>query len=107
MPRSMSEAQESAQLLAGLEMPRIVLEPLFHGVEVSGSVGGVVNFTPYDACLEKVVIKWQLNLGMDHLALKSFSISPNSEAVAYSERVLANELLQDMVRKQFVVVFNC
>ena len=69
----MSEAQEAAQLLAGTELPRIVLEPLFHGVEFSGSVGGVVNFTPYDAFLEKVCVKWQLTLGMDHLALKQMN----------------------------------
>lgn len=104
MPRSMSEAQEAAQLLAGTELPRIVLEPLFHGVEFSGSVGGVVNFTPYDAFLEKVRVKWQLTLGMDHLALKTLSISPNTEAVAFSERIMANELLQDMMVEN---TFNC
>ena len=88
----MSEVQESAQLLAGEKLPQIVLEPIFQGLEINASVSGVVNLTPYDGFLEKVVAKWQQNNGMEALALKSFSIGSNTDAVLYSERVLCNML---------------
>ena len=91
----MSEVQESAQLLAGEKLPQIVLEPIFQGLEINASVSGVVNLTPYDGFLEKVVVKWQQNNGMEALALKSFSIGSNSDAVLYSERILCNMLLEE------------
>ena len=91
----MSEFQESAQLLAGEQLPEIVLEPLIQGVEISGSEIGVINFTPYDACLEKVAVHWQRKRGNEQPVLKTFSIGVNTDAVMFSERVLCNELLQD------------
>ena len=91
----MSEVQESAQLLAGEKLPQIVLEPLFHGLEINASVCGVVNLTPYDGFLEKVAVKWQLNNGMDAFALRSFSVGSNTDAVLYSERILCNLLLEE------------
>ncbi|CAJ1387015.1 unnamed protein product [Effrenium voratum] len=92
---SLSEAQESAQLLAGQEMPRFILEALLHELPISSKVCGVVNFTPYDGHLEHVCAHWRADHGTGSFLLKSFSISPNVDAVTFSERVLLNELLKD------------
>ena len=100
--RSMSEVQESAQLLAGEQLPRIVLKPLFQGLEISASVSGVVNLTPYDAFVEKVVVKWQQTYGMEALAMKSFSVGSSTDAVLYSERIVCNMLLEERV-----LVYEC
>lgn len=95
LPRSMSEAQESAQLLAGPELPTIVLESILHGSTFSGNSCGIVNLTPYDGHLERVCTKWKLSHGQDALTLRSFSLGINIDHVSYSERVVANDLLQD------------
>lgn len=94
-PRSLSEAQESAQLLSGPQLPTIVLEPLVQNVEVEGRVIGVVNYTPYDGHLEKVCHSWQRVHGDDSPSFRSFSFGPNADAVAFSEKVIAMELLQE------------
>ena len=103
-PRSMSEAQESAQLLAGQELPRIVLEPLLQGIEISGSEIGILNYTPYDGYLEKACVNWQKRLGMDAYMLKSFSFGSNTDAVMFSERVVCNELLQERSQKNSAII---
>ena len=91
----MSEAQESAQLLAGPELPTIVLESILHGSTFSGNSCGIVNLAPYDGHLERVCTKWKLSHGQDALTLRSFSLGINIDHVSYSERVVANDLLQD------------
>ena len=93
--RSLSEVQESAQLLAGPMLPTVVLEPLLTNVENSGNLIGVVNFTPYDAHLERVCLRWKTTHDLAAPDIRTFSIGSNSDAVAYSERVLGHELLQD------------
>ena len=94
--RSMSEAQESAQLLAGPELPTVVLEALLENSSFSGKVCGIVNLAPYDGHLEKVCVKWKLNHGADSIALRSMSLGLNVEHVSFSERIITNDLLQDL-----------
>ena len=88
--------QESAQLLSGPDLASVVLQPLLHGVPIPSKTCGLLNMTPYDAHVEKVCMKWQAHHGMDAVAFKTFSSSPHTEAVLFSERLLATHLLQDI-----------
>lgn len=91
----MSECHESAQLLAGPELPTVVLEALLSGSTFSGKTVAVVNLSPYDGHLERVALKWKMTHGEDAHTLRSFSLGMNIDHVSYSERVVANQLLQD------------
>jgi hypothetical protein len=103
--RSMSDVQESAQILAGQQLPTAVLSSILHGADLAAKLVGVVNLTPYDAHLESTCVHWQHNHGSDHPLLKSFSISDGADEVLFSERVLANQLLQDWsIKKQMLMV---
>ena len=103
--RSMSDVQESAQILAGQQLPTAVLSSILHGADLAAKLVGVVNLTPYDAHLESTCVHWQQNHGSDHPLLKSFSVSDGADEVLFSERVLANQLLQDWsIKKQMLMV---
>ena len=63
--RSLSDVQESAQLLTGAEMPDSVPRSVLGNLgktKLSGAV--VVNATPYDGWLEKVCLNWMDKNGM-------------------------------------------
>lgn len=102
----MSDAQESAQLLAGSEMPTAVLESLLKGADFTGRICGVCNFTPYDGHLERVCMRWQVEYGQDALELRSFSMGAYADAVAFSERLLGNELLQEREKHPAILCLN-
>ena len=87
--RSLSEVQESAQLLTGTDFPNAVLSSLLGKVTTPSAL--VINATPYDGCLESTLLTWhQFNeLKMDFL-----SISRNVTIVEYVEKKIAFQLLQ-------------
>lgn len=93
--RSLSDVQESAQMLAGPGMPTIVLQSVLAGLQGHAGVVGVINMSPYDSHLEKVCVHWKLEHGNDSPQLKCFSISDQAEEVLFSERLLTHQLLQD------------
>ncbi|CAK9029592.1 unnamed protein product [Durusdinium trenchii] len=88
--RSLSEAQEAAQILSGPDVPRALLEALLAKVSVSNLA--VVNATPYDGWLERTCLKWHL----DHEAFKVVHLSLTKQPVLtdYVQKVLALELMQ-------------
>ena len=88
--RSLSEVQESAQLLTGTDFPNAVLSSLLGKVTTPSAL--VINAAPYDGCLESTLLTWhQFNeLKMDFL-----SISRNVTIVEYVEKKIAFSLLQD------------
>ena len=88
--RSLSEAQEAAQILSGPDVPRALLEALLAKVSVSNLA--VVNATPYDGWLERTCLKWHL----DHEAFKVVHLSLTMQPVLtdYVQKVLALELMQ-------------
>lgn len=83
-------------MLAGSEMPTVVLLSILTGFEGKGNTVGVVNLTPYDGHLESVCVHWRLKHGEDQPILRSFSLGDNADEVLFSERVVANQLLQEI-----------
>ena len=90
-------------MLAGDALPTAVLESILQGAELAGRLVGVVNLTPYESHLESVVVHWQVHHGQDAPSLRSFSISPEACEDLFSERVLANQLLQDHLERSYKV----
>lgn len=104
--RSLSDVQEAAQLLAGLAMPSTVLEALLNGVTTPGNLVGLVNLTPYDSYVEQVCVHWQRDHGRAAMQLRSFSTSDQTDSVMFSERVLAQKLLQDKLDERVLDIIT-
>ncbi|CAK9038704.1 Uncharacterized protein SCF082_LOCUS22731, partial [Durusdinium trenchii] len=94
--KSMSDVQESAQMLAGEDLPKTIIESVLAGFERPANLVGIVNVTPYDAHLESVAVHWQIAHGKDSPLVRSFSISDQCEEVLFSQRRLGNKLLQEL-----------
>ena len=94
--RSLSDVQESAQYLAGEEMPLNLLGCLLAKTEVQlkGGTCIVVNLTTYDGWLEKVCKK--LSCESNSLKFKTLSFSKTLATTQYVERVLAMQLMEDL-----------
>lgn len=85
--RALSECQEKAQLLTGLQMPRSVLTVLINGTLEPVEYVGVLNLSPYDACLEKVVLNWSTeNPGQP---MRGVSVCTDVDVANYCEKVVA------------------
>lgn len=93
MPRSLSDAQESAQLLTGLDLPFSCLSSLIQGAEIKGHVG-LINLSPYDGCLESACARWHLR-GGNTTKIRTFTIGFDLEPMAFSEKVLGTTFMQD------------
>ena len=91
--RSLSEGQESAQFLAGDQLPEQVVGSLFAKTTVSGLVG-LVNLSPYDCWLESSAMKWGRKTCGETI-IASLSLSKNLMVSSYCERSLALQLMQD------------
>lgn len=100
--RSLSDVQESAQYLAGEDMPTNLLGCLLAKTEVQSKSGSctVVNLTTYDGWLEKVCKR--LSCESNSLKFKTLSFSKNLATSQYVERVLAMQLMEDLW-KSFLV----
>lgn len=94
--RSLSDVQESAQYLAGEDMPTNLLGCLLAKTEVQSKSGSciVVNLTTYDGWLEKVCKR--LSCESNNLKIKTLSFSKNLATSQYVERVLAMQLMEDL-----------
>ncbi|CAK9072621.1 unnamed protein product [Durusdinium trenchii] len=91
----MSEFQESAQFLAGPDLPKQVLSGLFNKSELPSSYVGLINLTPYDTWVEQTCLRWEAN---NDIKIRSLSVSKNITTIEYCQRVLAIKLLEDCAR---------
>ncbi|CAK9059815.1 unnamed protein product [Durusdinium trenchii] len=91
--RSLSQCQESAQLLCGHQLPEQVLNALIGKTDICGCVG-VVNLSPYDTWLERSCLKWGKKSGGE-IIMPTLSLSKNLTVLSYSERSFALQLMQD------------
>ncbi|CAK9037139.1 unnamed protein product [Durusdinium trenchii] len=55
--RSLSEYQETAQYLSGPSFPEAILQSITSKAKLPSKVLGVINCTPYDACLERACMQ--------------------------------------------------
>lgn len=55
--RSLSEYQETAQYLSGLDFPEAILNSLLLKAQLPSKTVGVVNCTPYDSWLERACLR--------------------------------------------------
>lgn len=94
--RSLSEFQESAQLLSGPAVPSALLEACLSKVKVGACT--VVNATPYDAWLERTCIDYEFP--MAHV---SVSLTPST--VDYVAKVLALRLMEVRFSNKYLKVF--
>ncbi len=83
-------------MLAGSEMPTAVIQSVLTGFQGKGNMVGVVNLTPYDGHMESVCVHWKQKHGQDEPILRCFSYGDNPEEVLFSERLVANQLLQEI-----------
>ena len=92
LPRALSECQEKAQLLTGTGLCKVVLEALISGACDPGEHVGVLNLSPYDACLEKVCLGWSL----DHVGqrMTCVSMSTDVDVATYCEKLVALYLFE-------------
>eukprot|EP00435_Cladocopium_sp_Y103_P053866 s10_g17.t1 len=93
---SLSDVQESAQMLAGPEFPTKVLQACLQGLQGQSKTVGIVNLTPYDAHLESVCIHWNLQHGLDSPQMTT--LSDQNEEVLFSERLLAQQMMKALPR---------
>ena len=87
--RSLSDVQESAQLLTGLDFPNQVLSTVLGKLNVTQGV--IINTTPYDGCLESAVMVWHKN---NDMKLDYLSVSRVPGIIEYVEKKIALQLLQ-------------
>lgn len=85
--------QESAQYLAGEDLPLQVIAALLRKTDIKGTVM-LINLSPYDAWLEKVAMDTPKRTD-NAFKMPTLSVSKCSTAVSYSERCIALNLLQD------------
>lgn len=91
--RSLSDVQETAQLLCGEDMPNMVLSNLLAGSD-TGEVIGVLNLTPYDSALEMALLKKrQTDPGRKW---ESLSLSTDLTTLSFAETTSAMFLMEDM-----------
>ncbi|CAL1132158.1 unnamed protein product [Cladocopium goreaui] len=87
--RSLSDVQESAQLLAGSDFPNAVLTSVLG--KLTATAGMLVNVTPYDGCLETCLMKWHEDNGM---MIDYLSVSRSVGIIEYVEKKIGFHLLQ-------------
>lgn len=94
--RSLSEAQESAQMLTGLDMPNSVLYSLLTNAKLPAGNVGVVNLSPYDGCLETCCSKYHLkDEANSERRFLTLSVGFDMEPLTFSERLLGIHFMQD------------
>ncbi len=97
--RSLSVFQESAQFLAGSEVPEVLLQSLFNKVDFpERAVIGLFNLTPYDTWLETVAHLWPKK--QPSQVMPVISLSKSLPIVEYCQRSIALRLLEDSSIKQ-------
>ncbi len=93
--RSLSPFQESAQYLAGPDAPEQLLSALLKvKTDLSKSVIGLINLSPYDCWVELGAYRWNKTHG-DGIRMPSLSLSKSLQTVEYCQRSIALKLLQD------------
>ena len=95
--RSMSDAQESGQLLSGSDLPNTILDSLLNGAQLSQGTIGLVNLSPYDGCVEAAAARYHMREGCEAFHLRSLSIGFDMEPLVYSEKILGVSFLQDSI----------
>ncbi|CAK9002335.1 unnamed protein product [Durusdinium trenchii] len=90
--RSLSDVQETAQLLAGEALPQSVIASLLKGSEAHSLIG-VVNLTPYEGNLELSMIKSSIEKQMH--TFRSLSLSTDLTLIQHCERECAMFLFED------------
>lgn len=100
-PRALSDYQEKAQLLTGLCVPQAVLEGLIAGACDPGEHVGVVNLSPYDACVEKTCLGWHIETPGQRMTC--LALSTDMDVANYSEKLVAMYLFEDGNFKLFTV----
>ena len=90
--RSLSDVQESAQFLAGEQLPATLIGGLLAKSKADGvaTVMGLINLTPYEGWVEKACKK-----GIAALKFKTLSVTRNLSTAQFVEKTLALELLED------------
>jgi hypothetical protein len=90
--RSLSDVQESAQFLAGEQLPATLVGGLLAKSKADGvaNIMGLINLTPYEGWVEKACKK-----GISGLKFKTLSVTKNLSTAQFVEKTLALELLQD------------
>lgn len=85
--------QESAQFLAGPQLPDQVLSALLGKTGLKGLVP-IIHLSPYDTWLESSAMQWGKKSNGETL-MPILPISNNPTVVSYCERSIALQLLQD------------
>ncbi|CAK9109979.1 Uncharacterized protein SCF082_LOCUS51089 [Durusdinium trenchii] len=91
---SLSDVQETAQLLSGESMPNAVLTSLLSGSETDSLIG-VVNLTPYDGNLEISLLK--RGLAKPEHTYRSLSFANDMTVSQHCEKVCAFHLFEDIM----------
>lgn len=93
-PRSYSDVQETAQLLAGRDFPTSILQAILSKAKLPSRFLAVVNTTPYDNWLETVVLEWRTSTNQ---RMRSLSIceSKYASALDYCQKTMAMKLMED------------
>lgn len=90
--RALSVVQETAQLLTGSSLPQSVLKSLILGANNISQTVGLINLSPYDACLEKVALRYHVdNPGR---RIKCLTLGTDLDTVSYSEKLCALHLME-------------
>ncbi|CAK9013583.1 unnamed protein product [Durusdinium trenchii] len=96
--RSLSDVQETAQFLAGEDLPRILLKSVLQKSELPDTCQSVsmINLTGYDGWLEKVCRRWR-ERETPQLSMKVLTLAKNLATAEFVEKSLALELMEDMM----------
>lgn len=92
--RRFSEAQESAQLLGGMGMPRQVLKDLVSGCGGDIKTLLIANLTPWEGDLELAAAGLQREL-TNCPKIKTLSVSQDHVAVNFAQARVAQQLMED------------
>ena len=100
--RSLSDVQETAQYLAGAQLPTNLVSALVSksGIDGKADVLSLVNLTPYDGWVEKTCKK-----GIADWKFKTLSVSKSWTCAQYVEKSLALELLEDFTSDKISTVY--
>lgn len=87
--RSYTDFQQTAQWLAGTEIPSTILTALFAGAIAKGSTICIHNITPYDGALERALLNMR-----DNYNIYCISAAPNATVCSFVTSSVKNALLQ-------------
>lgn len=89
--------QECAQLLAGDQLPLVLIGSLLDKASIPESEKTIlcINVTPYDGWLEKTLMRWNKYGTNSKNSFKTLSVSKSLSTAQFVEKMIAVELMED------------